>query len=94
MLPFILSIAVFNLGIAVGAYTETFRAGALSTPDDPYGVLWKKPPLTFKGKLTTALMRGFWFEEKWADKKLSYCPSGANESMLSYSLRARYRPLP
>lgn len=42
MLQFILSIAVFNLGMAAGAYAETFRAGALSTPGDPYDVLWQQ----------------------------------------------------
>lgn len=42
MLPLILSIFVFSLCMAEGASAETFRAGALSTPGDPYDVLWQK----------------------------------------------------
>jgi len=42
MLRSILSIFVFNLCMASSGAAETFRAGALSTPGDPYDILWQR----------------------------------------------------
>jgi TRAP-type transport system periplasmic protein len=42
MLRSYLFIASVGLCIALGASAETFRAGALSTPGDPYDILWQR----------------------------------------------------
>ncbi|MDG2242262.1 MAG: TRAP transporter substrate-binding protein [Rhodospirillaceae bacterium] len=42
MLRSVLSILLFNLCMVTNASSETFRAGALSTPGDPYDILWQR----------------------------------------------------
>lgn len=42
MLRLLISIVGLNLCIGLSASAETFRAGALSTPGDPYDVLWQR----------------------------------------------------
>lgn len=42
MLRSVLSILLFHLCMVTSASSETFRAGALSTPGDPYDILWQR----------------------------------------------------